>query len=200
MYGEGFTRHFAKICAACYKNGAIDMAVSRDETDLLRVKEDTKYPNMYGTIKNSRQDWNEWRFNLISMSKSKNEFTAVLYELKGNKSVDSIILRVCQQFYNHGAEDYIACGMPMNAASINNLTSMFELRTGGYRRLSFEKIVQKIHLFAYERLAFDKEFVENFCGGDREVGRKSHALTKASYDKFSRMIWLTTNKKEWYDY
>lgn len=200
MFSEDFVRYFVKACAACYKNGAFDMAESRNESDLFRLKEYTKYPNMYGTIKNCNKEWNEWRFNLIALFNKKNEFTCVLYDLKGNKSAESIILRVCQQFYNHGAEDYIACGMPMTAAAINNLKGMFELKEGGYKGLSQDNIIQKIHLFAYERMSLEKEFVDNFCGGDMEKGRKSHALGKKAYDKFSRMIWLATEKNEWYDF
>lgn len=199
MFDTCFIRHFVKACSVCYKAGAMDIAVSRDEADLLRLKEDTRYPNMYGTIKNSRQDWNEWRFTLLGLLNRKNEFTAELMALRSNTSVESIILRICQHFYNKGVEDYISCGMPMTVSAISGLTSMFELTETGYNRLTREKIVQKIQLFTYERMGMDREFIENYCGNDMEVGRKSHALCKKSYDKFSRMIWLTSKKKEWYE-
>lgn len=198
MYDADFIKQFAKGCGVCYKNGAIDIAVCRDETALLRLKDDTRYPNMYGTIKNSKQDWNEWRFNILSMMKVKNDFTAALIDIRSNQSVESVMLRVLQQFYNHGVEDYIVCGMPLNAASIRSLTSKFELRKDGYKRLSTDSIVQKIQEYTYERMAFDREFIEDYCGNDKEKGRKSHALGKKTYDRFSRMIWLATRKEEWY--
>lgn len=199
MLSEVFIRHFAKACVLCYRLGAVDIATSRDESDLERLKENTKYPNMYGTISNSTMEWNEWRFFLISLLKDKNEFTAELDCLKGNKCVESIILRVCQQFYNHGVEDYVVCGMPMSAASVKSLSGAFEFKKGGYKRISRDRIVKKMQVFLYERMGLDNEFIKDYCGSDIEKGRKSHALSKTSYDKFSRMLWLAIKKEAWYE-